>query len=210
MKDYYAILGVPRNATEHQVRTRFRQLARDRHPDRFSAKDKPKAEAEFQAITEAYNVLIQPELRRRHDLDLARPAGQSQSEAGEHARVYLQRGIKAYKEKNYLAAAENFDRATKFEPDNARAWHHLAMACSHQRRWLSRAMKAIAAACELEPMNATYLKLAGRLFAEAGLVARAEQYYSRAQQWGGDDPSIQEALDALRKKEKSGLFGRSG
>lgn len=213
MKDYYLILGLPRNATEAQIRQRFRDLARRRHPDLHHGADKAKAESDFQEITEALNVLVNAESRRRHDLELARP---KQSEQGtdrkQVARVYLSRGVKAYREKNFLAAAESFDRATREDPGNAQAWHHLARACSHQRRWLSKAMEAIEEACRLEPMNPTYLALAGNLFSEGGLTARAEQFYREALKWGGENPAIRERLQGLEKAKKgrSGLFGRGG
>ncbi|HRC87513.1 MAG TPA: DnaJ domain-containing protein, partial [Thermoanaerobaculia bacterium] len=147
-KSFYDILGVLQNATEEQIRLRFRELARLRHPDRFQGEEKARAERDFQDLTEAFNVLLNPERRRQHDAELARPVAQRQAADPEQlAKVYLQRGTKAYKEGNFLDAAENFDRATKAQPTNAKAWHHLALACSQQRRWLSRATAAITRAC---------------------------------------------------------------
>lgn len=208
MKSYYDLLALPQNATTEQIRNRFMELVRQRHPDRFQGAEKERAEKEFQEITAAFNVLSNPELRRRHDLDLARPQAKSQAaDPAQLARVYMQRGVKAYKEGNYLQAAESFDRATQARPDNAKAWHHLALACSHQRRWLSRATTAVAQACELEPMNANYLKLAGRIFESAGMTLRAEQYYNQSLKWGGDDPEVERRLAELRKGGKKGKTG---
>lgn len=212
-KNYYSVLGVQRNATEKQIRERFKQLARQRHPDRFRDDEKAQAELDFQDLTEALNILTSPERRRQHDLELARPEPQQQGvDARQLARVYLQRGTKAYREKNYLEAADNFDRATRAEADNAVAWHNLALACGHQQRWLSRAMAAAARAAELEPMNAVYLRTAGRLFARGGMSARAEQYYQEALKWGGSDEVIERELEELRqgtRKPRPGLFGRA-
>lgn len=205
-KNFYDILGVPQNALPRQIKERFLTLARERHPDRFQGAGKEKAEREFQAITQAFNVLSDPERRRQHDLELAQPEGTQQStDAEEVARVYLQRGIRAYKEKNYLAAAESFDRAAKSSPDNARAWHHLALACSTQERWQGRALSAIQSACKLDPINVSYLKLAGKLFARAGMKIKAKQYYKQALQWGGSDREIDNALEELEGKK--GFFG---
>lgn len=214
VKSHYDVLGVLHNATAEQIRSRFLDLARQRHPDRFQGPEKERAEREFQEITAAFNLLTDPEKRRQHDMDLARPVVSKQgADPTQLARVYMQRGIKAYKESNYLEAADNFDRATKAQKDNAKAWHHLALACSHQRRWLSRAIAAISRACELEPMNAGYLKLAGRLFESAVMPLKAEQFYSESLKWGGSDPAVEERLEELRKqvrKGKSGLFGKVG
>ncbi len=213
-KDYYAILDLPRTATPDQIRTRFRELVRARHPDRFQGASKAAAEVAFQAITEAVNVLTDSEKRRAHDLELARPEPTTArpTEPAQLAKIYLQRGIKAYRERNFLEAADNFDRATKSDPKNAQAWHHLAMACSQQPRWQSQGLDAIAHAVELEKMNVTYLKMAAKMHASAGMTAKAEQYYNEALTWGGEDLAIRQALEDLRKskKAKSGLFGKTG
>lgn len=212
IENYYTILGVSQNATREQIRERFLSLARERHPDHYQGDTKNQAEIDFQAITEAFNVLSNPERRRRHDLELARPkAGEGQkADRKQVAKVYLTRGVKAYRDKNYLEAADNFDRATREDPDNAQAWHHLARACSHQRRWRSRALQAISRACELEPMNAEYHKIAGKIFADAGMTSRAIQSYKQAIQWGADDPALQERIAELEGKKRRGLFSRGG
>ncbi len=197
VKDYYIVLSLPRNATSQQVRARFLELARERHPDRFQGSDKAKAESDFQEFTEAFNVLRDEKRRRQLDLELAQPTDDGPPVAAQVAKVYLRRGVKAYREKNYRAAVEDFDRATQEDPKDAKAWHYLALTCSERKSWLSRAAAAAARACELEPMNPTYLKLAGRLEADSGNTARAKKYYEEALAWGDDDPEIQLALEQL-------------
>lgn len=64
-KDYYATLGVPRTATEEELKKAFRDLARRYHPD--VAKDKKGAEDKFKEINEAYEVLSHPENRKKYD-----------------------------------------------------------------------------------------------------------------------------------------------
>lgn len=209
-RDFYTVLAVPRNATEDQIRQRFRELARTRHPDRFHGVEKERAEKEFQEITQAFNVLVDPERRRRHDTELVRPEENAVNDPRQLFRVYLQRGVKAYKDKSYLEAASNFDLATQADPKNGQAWHHLAQACSQQRNFLPRAVDAIERACQLEPMNPSYLKQAGRICALAGQTEKAVQYYRKALQWGGDDDEIRQALESLSGSTSSrrGLFGR--
>jgi curved DNA-binding protein CbpA len=198
--DFYAILAVARDATQEQIRARFLELARSRHPDRFKGQEKAAAETEFQAITEAFNVLSNPQRRRQLDFELSQPEINSRGVDSEHlVRVLMQRGAKAYKERDFREAASNFDRATQSDPENAQAWHYLALACGQQPRWLSRGMVAIAKACELDRMNVSYLKLAGRLFTEGGMPLRAEKYYRQALQWAEDDPEISVALEELKK-----------
>jgi curved DNA-binding protein len=64
-KDYYESLGVPRDASDADIKKAFRRLAREFHPD--VAKDKKKAEERFKEINEAYEVLSDPEKRKKYD-----------------------------------------------------------------------------------------------------------------------------------------------
>ncbi len=63
--DYYTLLGLPRNATEEQVRSAYRKLARQYHPD---VNTSPDAAEKFNKVTEAYEVLSDAERRQRYDM----------------------------------------------------------------------------------------------------------------------------------------------
>ena len=63
-KDYYEILGVPRSASQEEIQKAYRQLARKYHPDVNKSED---AEQKFKDISEAYEVLKDPEKRKRYD-----------------------------------------------------------------------------------------------------------------------------------------------
>jgi DnaJ-class molecular chaperone len=64
-RDYYEVLGVERDANKAEVKTAFRRLARELHPD-VNNHD-PEAEEKFKAAAEAYEVLSDPERRRAYD-----------------------------------------------------------------------------------------------------------------------------------------------
>ncbi|MFZ5597106.1 MAG: DnaJ C-terminal domain-containing protein [Bacillota bacterium] len=66
-QDYYEILGVGRGATEKEIKTAYRKLARKWHPDLHGEKDKAEAEEKFKRINEAYEVLSDPEKREKYD-----------------------------------------------------------------------------------------------------------------------------------------------
>src|SRR5919107_656594 len=64
-KDYYATLGVPKTATEKELKQAYRKLARKFHPD-VNPGDKG-SEGKFKEINEAYEVLGDPDKRRKYD-----------------------------------------------------------------------------------------------------------------------------------------------
>jgi DnaJ-class molecular chaperone len=66
-KDYYAILGVPKNASEKDIKSAYRRLARKWHPD-TNPDNKKEAEEKFKEISEAYEVLGDSQKRRKYDM----------------------------------------------------------------------------------------------------------------------------------------------
>ena len=88
-RDYYEALEVPRGATEEEIRKAYRKLARKHHPD-VNRNDKA-AEERFKEINEAYQVLSDPEKRKRYDQlganwkagsDFTPPPGSARAGAG--------------------------------------------------------------------------------------------------------------------------------
>ena len=65
MKDYYEVLGVPRNASKEEIREAYRRLVLKYHPDRNRS---PDAEARLKEINEAYRVLMDDKKRRVYDM----------------------------------------------------------------------------------------------------------------------------------------------
>src|SRR2546428_1384476 len=99
-KDYYKILGVAKSAGEKAVKTAYRRLARKYHPDVSKGKD---SASRFQEISEAYEVLGDPEKRKRYDtlgpdwqrFAQAGPGARSPSEGGPFAQGEVRCGSDA-------------------------------------------------------------------------------------------------------------------
>jgi len=196
--NYYEVLGVERSASEQEIRDRFRQLAREQHPDRYKGDDKAGAERRFQILTEAVNILTNPAKRKQHDSELS--TGMSRgADLTQVAKAYLKKGVDAYKAKDFAAAYENFDMSVKHNAADSKAFHYLALTAIRIPAYTRQAVQAIESALQREPVNALFLKDAGLICKRAGLSAKAERYLDEALKWDPDNIEVQSALADLRQ-----------
>jgi curved DNA-binding protein len=91
-KDYYKIIGVERNASSEEIQRAFRTLAKRYHPDKNPGNKE--AEARFKEITEANEVLSDPEKRRKYDAMGSEWSSFRQNEHGDYADWYNRYGEK--------------------------------------------------------------------------------------------------------------------
>ena len=89
--------------------------------------------------------------------------------------------------------------AVKHNPNDAKAFHYLALAANRIPAYTRQAVQAIETAVQRDPVNATYLKDAGLICKRAGLVAKAERYLNEALKWDPNNIEIQSALADLRQ-----------
>lgn len=66
-KDYYKILGVSKSASQDDIKKAYRKLALKHHPDRVPQEKKDEAQSKFQELSEAFEVLSDPEKKRIYD-----------------------------------------------------------------------------------------------------------------------------------------------
>ena len=216
MTNYYEVLGVPRDAPDATVRDRFRFLARDWHPDRFTdPATKAAAETRFQLLTEALNILTSPQRRKAHDFDLDKGKSSTVSHDPQAvAKVYLAKGVKAYKDEDFAQAVAMFELSVQHWNRDAKALHYLALACSRVPGQARKGVDAIEAALKMEPDNGVFHREAGKLYLAAGLRSKAERHFEEAARWNPDDSAVRKGLAELRPADSKNLlgslFGRKG
>jgi len=66
-RDYYTVLGVPRGASQDDIKKAYRRLARQYHPDLHTGPRKAQMEERFKELSQAYEVLSEPETRKKYD-----------------------------------------------------------------------------------------------------------------------------------------------
>ncbi len=198
--NYYEVLGVDRNATEDDIKERFRKLARETHPDRYRGDDKAAAERKFQLLTEAMNVLTNPQRRKQHDSELQGGVGaRALTDLKEVAKLYVANGVKAFKAGDFTTAIENFDMAVKHNPDDPKAYHFLALSSARIPSMLRQAVQAVETAVQKEPYNPLFLKDAGILCRRVGLNSKAERYFEEALKWDQGNAEVEAALAEIRQ-----------
>jgi len=202
--DYYVLLGVARDASESEIRERFRALAREAHPDRAPADRRVEAEAKFQELAEAVNVLTNSERRKVYDFErsMVAAAGPASADSDAVMQNYLAQGIAAFKEKQFAEAAGNFQLAVTRNPKDSRAQHYLGLASARSGD-MRTAVRALEAAMALEPQNPRLLKDAGTVFRQAGLLMKAEKAFAEAIRWDPSATDLRRALDDIRAQRSA-------
>jgi len=212
----YDTLGVEPDASDEGIRSAFRKLTREQHPDRFVGSDRQKAEERFQTITEAFNVLSRPESREKYDLEMSmrKPTAGTPSKAmdpKELARRLAAKGAEAIRGGRLPEALDDLKLAIDHDDENSRAHYYYGYALTRIKDREKEGLRHLERAVVLEPNNPTYKAEAAVLCLGVGLSARAARFASDAL---GLDPTNEKAMAVLAKIEEpeeqksQGLLGR--
>ncbi len=196
--NFYQILGVSSEASAEEIRSAFRRLARELHPDRFPPEEKAQAERRFQQITQAYNVLANPETRSRYDQSLVMRTPSASLDPKELAKALLAKAVGLAKQGQMGEAHEYFVQAEGHDPSNAKIQHQFGLFLA-QIGQLEQGLRRLERATALDPLNPTYFADSAKLFLQAGMVLRAKRFAEQAAQLNPDDPDIQLLLAEVQK-----------
>lgn len=198
-RSYYEILGVEPFASQDQIKSAFRRLAREGHPDRFKGAVRAQAETDFQAVTEAYNVLHDPTQRARYDQTLSSKTSQQLSNPRDIARALLAKAMGLVKTGQAAEANEYFAQAIAHDSESAKAHHLYGVFLSRQVGGLEEGLRHLDQAVRLEPNDVKILLDASKAFARARMFARATRFAQQAAQLAPGDPAIEGWLAQLSK-----------
>lgn len=199
-RDYYQILGIAKTSTPEDIKSAYKKLARDNHPDLFrDAAEKAEADRRFQLITEAYNQLRDERLRREYDRTLDRKVRTPEEEA----RLFFKNAELREQSRDYENALKFYYEAMRLQPENLdyalAAGRILAMDKTKQRQ-----------AAELFEQTITrhpkapepHLEL-GSLFMRTGMFVRAKRVYENALKVLPHHPDLKRKLAEADTAEKN-------
>jgi curved DNA-binding protein CbpA len=206
----YDTLGLERDATDEQIRSAFRRLAMKHHPDRFAGAQREEAEERFQVITEAFNVLSQPQSREKYDKEISKGTDNKAMDPKEIARRLTAKGSQSMREGNWAEALEHLKLAIDHDDDNAKAHYFYGQALGRVPSRVGDALRHVERAATLDPNNSAMRAEAAVLSLAAGMKSRAERLAHEALSL---DPSNTKASDVLGqldgdKGKGGGLLGR--
>ncbi len=148
MKDPYEVLGVSRNASESEIKSAYRELAKKYHPDNYT--DSPLAdlaEEKMKEVNEAYDFIMQEKKNGGSSV-----GGGAYNNAYNASSQYA--NVRMMIQQNRLDEAEQIlDSVTG---DHSAEWYFLRGMCYYRRGWAQQAVQHFQRACTMEPNNMEY------------------------------------------------------
>lgn len=166
MKDPYSILGVPYGASDEEVKTAYRNLARRYHPDNYDDANplKELAKEKMQEINAAYD-----EIQRDRSTTSSGDNSSYQSSygytSGNSGSGIYETVRQRINERKFREAEEMLMGVSEF--DRTADWHFLMSVCLMHRGKTADAMRELEIACTMDPSNREYQK-AKEMFNTAG------------------------------------------
>jgi DnaJ-domain-containing protein 1 len=187
LRTHFDVLGVPRDATEAQVREAYFRLAKRFHPDVHhdaALSDlRDKLEELFTRLGEAYEVLCSPRIRASYERELARQEG---AEAGltvtadpapgrEAAAEAIERGRESLAQERYWEAIRLFESAIPRAEGDLRQQARILLARAYAKNpgWVKQGEELLLAVLREEADNLDALLQLGRIYKGQGLRSRA-------------------------------------
>ena len=147
MKDPYSVLGVNKNATDEEIKSAYRELARKYHPDNYQ--DNPLsglAAEKMKEINEAYDAIVNGRRARKNTYNADFSGENTTSDFPE---------VRSLISQNRLEQAQEVLDGVPIQSRNAE-WYFLNGTVLYRRGWFDQAYTSFATACKMEPYNPEY------------------------------------------------------
>ncbi len=204
-QNLYDVLGIMTTADESDIRRAYYGFAKRLHPDRFQAPEYKavckQAEHLFSMLTEAYNVLTDPEARKQYDEHHAAPAKASpaerKQEQSEMARQNFLYGKAMLQKGKFHEAVKFFENALKQDDKRAEYYQYLGSVQMKNPAWRRDAEKNFIRALEIDPSLVTCYVNLGNIYLRLKKPDKAELMFQAALQWDPDQPVAKRELEQL-------------
>jgi curved DNA-binding protein CbpA len=211
-KTFYQILELEKSVGEEEIKKAYFQLARRFHPDRFPrsvvSQYRTQIDEVFDAITNAYRVLINKDKRRAYDSGTGLEAHEDFQDVIKTADIKFRQGKTLYSLERYDEAVSLLEEAVRLRRDKGDYFLLLAMAESKVSGYLKKAEEDFHKAIRLEPWNPEGHIGLGRLYKNEGLTTKAAKQFEKALEADPDHAKAREEYEDLTKGRKAkGLKG---
>jgi curved DNA-binding protein CbpA len=211
-KTFYDVLGVAPQASQAEIVRVFREVVRERHPDRFVDPEKKReAELFLKEVTEAFNTLCRPHLRAKYDESIRESETKAVVKpAAEQVRELVQAGKIRQRQGDPAGALACFDHALRVEPENAEALFNAGMVRLKNPRWRGQGSLQVEAAIERDPFAVSYVTAYAQFLLENGQSLRAQRLLETSLETNRDEEKLLLLLDQCRGGKPGAGFSLFG
>lgn len=150
----YEVLGVTPDATDEQVKTAYRNLAKKYHPDNYANSPlKDVADEKMKEVNEAYDMIV--EMRKKGGNASGTNGGDNRSYSGSSSQNPVFQRVRSYIMANNLDAAQGILDSMDDSQKNAE-WHFLKGMIFSRKGWSEQAFQHFQRAVQLDPSNPEY------------------------------------------------------
>ncbi len=153
MTNPYEVLGVSESATDDEIKSAYRKLAKKYHPDNYANSPLADvAEQKMKEINEAYDTINQWRQKGKGTGSTANGSGTYSSANSSTSQFY---NVRIYIQRNLIDQAEQILDSTP-QSNRSAEWHYLKGMCAYRRGWSEQAFNYFTTACNMNPQNQEY------------------------------------------------------
>lgn len=162
MRNPYEVLGIKENATQDEIKSAYRKLAKQYHPDQYGNNPlRELAEEKMREINEAYDELTKNNGKANHNSSSSSNSSYSSNQSyNNNSDFNLYQSIRADLNMGNIASAENKLNSTN---NRSAEWYFLMGMVNLRKNWFDSAYNLISQACRMEPNNFEYRRALNEL-----------------------------------------------